>query len=51
MQFSSANKSCFLQELWCNDVMEHNYKGVKTGVKKIRKQVNKNILYEKVVGI
>ena len=45
-------KSCFLKELWYNDITEHNYKSVKTGVKKkLRKQVNKMILYEKVGGI
>ena len=31
--------------------MEHNYKLGKTGVTKIKKQVNKNILYKKVGGI
>ena len=45
-----SHKSCFIKELWCNDVTEHNYKSVKTGVKKLRKQVNKNILNEKVGG-
>ena len=41
---SLVNKSCFLKELWCNDITKHNYKGACVWLgEKLMKQVKKTL--------